>query len=248
MVLRNAVFVDACTSQLVINYRKRFKLQNISMVDNAVNTERYYVKDKIESRVKCGLNQFGRIVGYCGGFPSQRGARQLIQIAGRLIDAYDDCGFLIVGNDSELNVLKKSVKRDRLEDRVIFTGTVQYEKMPDYINCLDVGIALDKPEKVKFVGNSSQKIRQYLACGVPVICPQGTNDEMIRKGLCMPVLVNDLDAIYQSISYWFRLSNSEIEHFRETARKYAIEALSSHVVYEKRYQFWKIAFKNKSFS
>jgi glycosyltransferase involved in cell wall biosynthesis len=239
VVLHKAVFIDASTRQLVDTYRERFNLKNITHIDNAVNIERFDVRDKEASRTRCGLQSFNKIVGYCGGFPSQRGAGQLIQIARRLHQAFEDCGILIVGHDAQLDALKRQVRETNMHQQVIFKGIVSYEKMTDYINCLDAGIALDTPERVGRYGNSSQKIRQYLACGVPVICPEKTNPEIVDQGLAVSVAVSNLDEIFRAVQFFFNLTPTEISLYQAKARRYATKTLSTDVAFERRYRFWK---------
>lgn len=53
-------------------------------------------------------------------------------------------------------------------DHIIFTGTVPYSHVPEYISCMDVGVI---PFKQDNVSNNSLplKLFEYMACGVPVI-------------------------------------------------------------------------------
>lgn len=53
-------------------------------------------------------------------------------------------------------------------DHIIFTGTVPYSRVPEYISCMDVGVI---PFKQDNVSNNSLplKLFEYMACGVPVI-------------------------------------------------------------------------------
>ncbi len=241
MILPGAVCIDACTHQLVNSYKHLFGLDNIFFINNAVNVQRFDIRNRTESRRRCGLDSFNKIAGYCGGFPSQRGAAQLIEIAEGLISKVPDCGILIVGDDAQLEALKLRVRKRGLERKVIFKGVVPYAQLADYINCLDVGIALDTSDKVNNVGNSSQKIRQYLACGVPVICPQNTNQDIIVQGLAVPVSVNDPAAILDAVSAYFGMESSDTRQYRKKARRYAVEVLSTDAAYEKRYRFWKNA-------
>ncbi|MGI9428423.1 MAG: glycosyltransferase, partial [Bythopirellula sp.] len=58
-------------------------------------------------------------------------------------------------------------------DRVVFKSALPYHTMPQVINAFDVGIDLTKVEVMSSGGvqtaSFSQKISQYLSCGVPVI-------------------------------------------------------------------------------
>jgi glycosyltransferase involved in cell wall biosynthesis len=239
--LKNAIFIDVCTPQLYCNYKDKYGLKNIGIIENPVNIELYNIMDREYCKDKCGLGEFGRVVGYCGGYPSWRGARQLVEISRDLISKFPDCGILIIGEDFELPSLKEKAKNLGTDGNIIFKGIVNYEDLHFYINCMDVGLALDADEKIKFIGNASQKIRQYLACGVPIICPHGTNKCIIDEGLGVEVTPNELDQIYRSICFWFSKSIREREELRIKAFKFARNTFSTKIIFERRYTAWKDA-------
>lgn len=240
-VLKNAVFVDVCTPQLNENYRNKYFLNNIKMIENPVNIERFYVMKKKLSKKKCELERFSKIVGYCGGHPSWRGGRELVDISPRLITRYPNCGILIIGDDSELHLLKEKAGESGSESHIIFKGIVDYEDLPFYVNCMDVGISLDKDERIQAIGNASQKIRQYLACGAPIICPEGTNERIIGEGLGIAVAPNNLDQILNAICFWFDKSREEREEIRVKFHQFAKNNLSTKVTFEQRYAAWQSA-------
>ena len=240
-ILKNSVIIDVCTPQLEKVYRSGFGLNNIHVVDNAVNIEHFYPLPKDECRKKCGLEAFDRIVGYCGGKPSQRGARQLIEISRQLFARYHNAGIVIIGEDENLNALKDRAREYGLSERILFTGTIDYTELNQYLNCLDVGVAFDEARRIDLIGNSSQKIRQYIACGVPVICPRNTNEELIEQNLGTGVSSEDIEQLFRDICHWFDLTMEHRETFREKARAFAVKNLSCEVAYEKRYRAWEKA-------
>jgi len=129
----------------------------------------------------------------------------------------------------------------------MFKGIIDYEHTNFYINCMDVGVALDREEKIKFVGNASQKIRQYLACGVPVIFPEGTNKRIIGEGLGLEVSPSNLDEIHQSICFWLDKSAKDREELRIKAYEFARNNFSTKVVFEERYAAWKTSMRKPVF-
>ncbi|MFX0203522.1 MAG: glycosyltransferase, partial [Candidatus Hodarchaeota archaeon] len=237
--LRKAVSIDVCTPQLYYNYKDKYDLKNIKIIENPVNIELFTIMDKEYCKNKCGLKGFEKIVGYCGGSPSQRGARQLVDISRDLISRYPDCGIVIIGDDAELHVLKERAKQIGTDSHMVFKGTIDYEDLGFYINCMDVGVALDTEEKIRFVGNASQKIRQYLACGVPVICPEGTNKRIVDEGLGVAVSVNELDQIYEAICFWFDKPVNDRGGVSIKSCEFAQNNFSTKKVFEERYSLWK---------
>ncbi len=246
LVLKRALFIDVCTPQLLANYQKVYGLKNIHLIDNAVNTERFYPMDKDMCKRRCGLEGFKKLAGYCGGYPSQRGARELIEVSQDLVKRYPDCGIVIVGDDPELKSLKKRARELGTDGQVVFRGVVDYEKVSLFVNCLDVGVGLDTAEKVTFVGNASQKIRQYIACGVPFVCPAGTNEQLVEKGFGVGIPTGDLDAFLESICYWLDMESAEKKRFVKKANQHVRDHYSVRMLCCKRYSCWKAAIKASS--
>jgi glycosyltransferase involved in cell wall biosynthesis len=214
---------------------------NVILVENAVNVNRFYLMPRNECRIRCGLGHFGKIVGYCGGNPSQRGAKELVRIAPELFRRHPDSGILIIGEDSDLWKIKEEARKSGAADQIIFAGVVDYHKVPLYMNCLDVGVAFDSPKRVGSVGNSSQKLRQYLACGVPVFFPRDTNQAIMQGGFGVGVSPEDAEELVEKICCFLGKSEREIDVFRKKAFQYACEHLSTDLAYEKRLAAWAYA-------
>jgi glycosyltransferase involved in cell wall biosynthesis len=237
--VQGAVAIDVCTDQYFRHYSSRLPVSKLEIVENSVNVDKFFPKNRMEMRAKLGLSRFNKIVGYVGGTPSERGAAQLVEISTELRNSYPDCGIVIVGSDRHLNELKRRAKELGTESSFVWTGIIPYEKVPDYMNSFDVGIGLDTADRINTIGNSSQKIRQYLACGVPVICPKGTNLFVEDEKLGMLVECDDLEEILLGIKKYFLFSNVEAEQFSRRAMKYVHENLSSDIAMEKRLEFWR---------
>jgi len=245
LVLTNALVIDVCTPQFHYNYCKTYNLRNIQVIENSVNTKRFYPMDKNGCKVRCGLKNYDYIIGYVGGYPSKRGAKQLIDITPMLIQKYPSSAVLIVGEDDGLEQLRSHAEETGIAEHVIFAGVINYQDLNIYMNCLDVGVAFDRLEIINAVGNSSQKIRQYLACGVPIVCAQKTNEYIVRDGLGIAASPEDLDAVFRSIIYWLEKSSEDKVSFRKKAYQYANKKMSVQTAYNKRYIAWKAALSQR---
>jgi len=237
--VRWAIGVDVCTAQYERFYSSWVPKSRIRVVENVVNTEKFHPMEKGDVRQKLNLEQYEKIVGYIGGSPSERGARQLVEVSPELIRHYPECGILIVGEDNGLFDLKERIKQLGTERNFVWCGTVPYNQAPYYINCFDVGIGLDTYERVERIGNASQKIRQYLACGVPVICPKKTNLFVERDDLGCLVDGQNLGEIFSAIDGYFQFSEEEKKQFSDRAVKYVKNNLSTTVAVKARMDFWK---------
>jgi glycosyltransferase involved in cell wall biosynthesis len=238
-VLSKANFIDVCTPQFHDNYSKVYQLKNIRIIENSVNTDRFFPMDKDECKRKCKLDRFNKVVGYSGGFPSKRGAKELVLISRELVSKYPDLGIIIIGDDSEIDSLKDKAVALQTQNHIIFTGLIEYKKLHVYINCMDVGIGLDSEKIIKSVGNSSQKIRQYIACGVPAICAENTNTKIVEQGFAITVSKKTPIDLFEAISFWLDQNPSNSDRFRKKAYQFVKRELSSKIAYKERYHHWK---------
>ncbi|MDV2482142.1 glycosyltransferase family 4 protein [Methanoculleus sp. Wushi-C6] len=75
---------------------------------------------------------------------------------------------LIVGGGAGYDRTVEMARDLGVLNHTVFTGTVPYSHVPEYISCMDVGVI---PFKQDNVSNNSLplKLFEYMACGVPVI-------------------------------------------------------------------------------
>lgn len=238
MSIQGSLAIDVCTDQYFKYYSTKLPEEKLLKVENSVNIKRFYPKNKKEIKLKLGLAQFNKIVGYVGGSPSKRGAKQLVEISPEIKRRYPNVGFVIVGSDSKIDKLKIRTRQLGTEDIFMWAGVVPYEKVVDYISCFDIGIALDTIERLENIGNSSQKIRQYLACGVPVICGKGTNRFIEEENLGSLVDSQNTQEIFHAVDTYFCYTVQEANNFSKRAMKYAYKNLSTDIAVKTRLEFW----------
>ncbi|HRS20653.1 MAG TPA: glycosyltransferase family 4 protein [Clostridia bacterium] len=240
-LLQGAKAVDACTVGLArgIIHNYRVRNENVRVIDNATNVNRFFPQDSQYYRKKLGISKFQPLIGYVGGRPWERGANQLIKVLPELMSFFPDIGVLIVGGDKKMSGMRKLTDEFQVADRVVFTGTVPYEDVNQYINCLDVGVAFDRKD-TREKGNANQKIRQYLACGVPVVTSGSGNDFLVSHGLGS--IIDDfdnLDVLKDALVKWASMNDIDRHRYKKLARDYAVKHLSVNKALEERILFWK---------
>jgi len=194
----------------------------INIVDNSVNTSRFYIINRNEARKDLNLQRFKFIIGYAGNFPLSRGAFELISISKTLINEFTNIGFVILGGE-DTDKMKDLVSELGVSDNFIITGRVPLDSVNKYINTFDIGVSFLKKENM---GASEQKIRQYISCGVPVICSSISSEFVAEHNIGFVVKNNNLDIIIDVVKeilnndYWLN------DHARQKIRNYAIENLS----------------------
>lgn len=244
-LVAKALVSDAC-SVAQVEYFQRVpgvNSQKIVWIDNAVNPSRFFPSSIVEARRELGLTKFKPIVGYIGGFPSEFGARQLIEVAPCLVSKYPNLGLLIVGNGPGLSDLKKQADELQIGNHCVFTGYVPFDEVPVCANALDVGVSFLQP---KHSAASEQKVRQYLACGKPVVVSPGANDYFLTSSnLGSIVQAADLEGIAAELDRWLSLTPDERGEFARRASEYARDNLSVEVALARRFEVWAERLQNE---
>jgi len=239
-VLCKAMAIDVCTAILQEQALKRFALEpaKVKLIDNAVNTELFYPQDKAQARVACGLERFDPIVGFVGGRPWERGGMQMVELAPRLIQKFPRLGMVIVGGGDGMAALHRRAQELKVLEHCVFAGVVPYARVPQWVNSFDIGIAFDAPARVAMVGNANQKVRQYIACGKPVLASSGGNEFLQTHSLGSVVDVQDLAQIEQAFVQWLSLTPTQRQLHARKASEFAKANLSVEKTLRQRLDFW----------
>jgi glycosyltransferase involved in cell wall biosynthesis len=202
-LIDRSVSVDCCTPQLVarnVNFLKQVDSAKLSVVENATNVERFQPAGKLQPAPHPALEASHPVVGYVGGVPWERGGVQIIKAIALLRNSYPSIlGVIVGGAGPMLESLRELSRELDVEANCLIVGQVAYEQVADWINWFDIGVAMDLPERAGVVGSSNQKIRQYLACGKPVIASSGVNEFLDLNDLGSTVDVTDIEAFVAAI-------------------------------------------------
>jgi glycosyltransferase involved in cell wall biosynthesis len=87
-------------------------------------------------------------------------------------------------------------------------------------------------------GNASQKIRQYIACGKPVISGSDGNEFLVEEQLGSNVDPNNIEEIASAVNYWLAMNREEEKAHSERAYQYALRNLSVENAIQKRVAIW----------
>lgn len=237
-VIRNALAIDTVTPQ----FKARLdaitnKPNKVLHVNNATCIATF--KPGLQVPVNgLDLTQHWPVLGYCGTHPSERGASQLIELARRLRPIYPDMAILVVGWDDNMNGLIETAKSHGVDDICHFVGMRPYQEVASYINMMDLCYALVPETIASVVGNSSQKIRQYLACGRPVISTPHGSDFLAEQDLGAQVKAEDIDHLEEQTMFWINRLKTESTTITANARAYAVDNLTMKSALSRRLAFW----------
>jgi glycosyltransferase involved in cell wall biosynthesis len=111
-------------------------------------------------------------IAYCGDPRGNKdGVPILIEAFSILSKKYETIKLYIIGDALGTNVLqdlKNLAKKSNIENRVVFTGTVTRDKIPEYL-CNASILALARPTSLQAKGGFPTKLGEYLATGNPVV-------------------------------------------------------------------------------
>lgn len=237
-LVSGSLAADACSLLQVEYLQETLGLpdDHVAWVDNGVNTRRFFPADKNEARKALGLTSFDPVVGYVGTRPWERGGMQIIETAPLLLDAHPGLGIVILGDGRELDGMRARASELGVEDRCRFEGYVPFDKVPTYVNSLDVGVSISLKDERQV--SAELKVRQYLACGKPVIVSPGANEFVLEHGLGSVVEPDDLRSIATEIDRWLSVPEADRAAFASRAHGFMHDRLSMDAMVGQRLHLW----------
>ena len=181
--LRDADLV-VCVSEEVVDsvVRHTGRRTGVVALPNGVDTERFTPGPAPAGlRDALGLGG-GFVVGWAGSFRRFHGLETLVDAVAELRRT-DDAVLLMVGDGFQ----RAAIERRAAERGVplVLPGTVAYDRMPEHLRCMDAAVVLGEPGAPFHY--SPVKLREYQACGLPVVA--AATGEMTRG------LVDGVDAL-----------------------------------------------------
>jgi glycosyltransferase involved in cell wall biosynthesis len=238
-VLKSAFAVDAGMQELVDTIEAlRGGRRHVKCIPNAANTERF--KPMEDPPDVPGVDLSGRwpVLGFVGTSPSLRGARQMVEVARAILTDYPDTAVLVAGSDDGMEDVLALARRIGVEDRCCFPGTVSYADVPALINRMTIGYSFFEPWVTRRTGNASQKVRQYLACGKPVISIKEGHEFLEREDLGSTVDPERIQEVEAATRMWLSRIKSQVASGSDRLRTYAVAHLSTEKALTDRLQFW----------
>lgn len=155
-------------------------MNKVKIIPNAVDTNRFYPKDKKEIRRKMGWPVDAFIVAFTGSFIERKGVMRLSHALDRFNDVYSI--FMGVGEE------KPNCKN------ILYCGRVNNAELCDYLNAADVFVLPTQAE------GCSNAIVEAVASGLPVISSDlPFNYDILDETCSILIDPNDEDAIAEAI-------------------------------------------------
>ncbi len=141
------------------------------LITNGVNTDYFKPMDSKEGKRRLGLSEDCFVIGFAGVIERWYALDEVMRAFSEVLRYREDAKLLIVGGslftDYESD-LKELARNLAIDDKVIFTGLVEYKNLPEYISAMDIClIPLSPPQWVHIA--MPNKFFEYSACGKPIL-------------------------------------------------------------------------------
>ncbi len=119
-------------------------------------------------KISEGLPKVEKIILYVGRIDKNRRLEIILNIVKNLLEMGVDVGGVLVGKGDAVTELKERSKRLGIEDKILFTGLIDYHEIPRYTAASDLCLSLLPPTPLH-IFSSPIKLFEYMAMEKPVI-------------------------------------------------------------------------------
>ena len=163
---------------------------DVEWIPGGVDTSRFRPLDVMALRRRLGVEgrltvgvigsiSWNQKTGFCYG-------RDVLEIV-RLLKDRAVAG-LVIGSGDGVTVLQQLAKDWGIADRVVLTGHISHDVLPEYINAIDVCLSTQSNDLVGAV-RITAKVPEYLACGRYIVASDvgGARDFVRDAGALIPI-------------------------------------------------------------
>lgn len=211
------VAVDGTTERYFTN-KYPWLRNKIKVIPVGIDLNKFKPMNKEEMRRKYGFDTKDKIIIYVGRLEKEKNLEFLIKSFAFVKKNNPHTKLVFVGDGRERVHLKNLVDELELKD-VIFMGAMEYDKIPEVLNCADVFALTSLYESGPLV------IIEALACGVPsVTVDVGRVREFIQNRYCGRIVERDGQKFANSISDFLTMDGTQIkEECTNTAKNFSFE-------------------------
>lgn len=182
-VLRHADLAFVCHPQVEAVLRQEGYRKPVEVFPLGVDPTQFHKFSALELKARLQL-EGAWVIGYVGRLLAIKRVDLLIESMLRLPEQVH---LLIVGSGPEEAALRAMIANYQLERRVHLVGDVAYDLLPQYMNCMDVGIVPSQTTK-RWKEQFGRVLIELMSCEVPVVgSDSGSIPEVIGEaGVIFP--------------------------------------------------------------
>ena len=155
--------------------------KNTIVLPNAINTNVFYKKDKVECRRKLNVQEDIFVVAFVGWFIDRKGPLRVSEAIKRSSGIYS---FFIGSGEQDPDC-----------DNILFKGRLSHDQVADYLNAADVFVLPTRNE------GCCNAVIEAMACGLPVVSSNlPFNWDVLNKSNSIMISPGDIDALSDAIT------------------------------------------------
>jgi glycosyltransferase involved in cell wall biosynthesis len=166
------------TAPQLVPERYRDKVRRVTWGANADRFRPDIAAEPLRTQLGFAAEDF--VLGYAGAFYPWHGLDDLVGQLADLAKQEPNLKALLVGDGQTRSAIEQRVQALGLRERVLFTGRVQYERVPEYLAVCDACTAHYDPSRHAELRRQGMffdplKVFEYLAMGKPTVTLDTTN-------------------------------------------------------------------------
>lgn len=178
-------YCDKTASELIVPTKKTYDLfkekyqvdRNIHIIPTGIEIERFYTesidnKELNKLRKELNLKDDDFVSVFIGRLAQEKNIIYLLDVVKDLVPTHPKLKLLIVGDGPDFGKYKELIKEYNIEDNVIMTGKVEWEKIPYYYHLANIFLTASTTE------TQGLTVIEAMASSVPPIC---IDDESFRN-------------------------------------------------------------------
>ena len=243
-------YCDKTATELVVPTKKAYELfkekykvdRNVYIVPTGIEVEKFYLENNkglniVKKRESLGLKRDDFVILFVGRIASEKNVELLLTSMRYIVNNCPKAKLLIVGDGPDLNKYKDFVKRQGLEENIIFTGKVPWENISEYYLIADVFTTASKTE------TQGLTVIEAMAASLPVVC---INDESFTN-----TVIDNLNGKIFKNKRGYKKAIIELYNDPKELKKLSKQARISAEMHSSKYfvesilDVYKIAIKNK---
>lgn len=230
--LHNIADASIIVTETIYNaIHETFKIPKAKLyhIKNGVNIDHFKPMDKKQCRSELGLDPDLDYIGYVGCFTGWDGIEHIVRALPEINQEFPKVKVLLVGDGDHKSFIEAEVKKLGLNDKVIFTGYVNYKELPKYLNAFTVAVApyggSSEIETRNNKGLSSLKCLEYTGTGLPTVVADIPGMDYIdgKSGFIIPQ--GDEKALAQKVKILLGDDNLRTQ-FANYGREYTVRNCS----------------------
>lgn len=150
----------------IIFKQNKIRKEKIKIILNGINTKIFCPQAKFSCRKKINLEENIFYLGYTGMIYWAYDFNFIFKALNKINTEIQNIKFIIVGPN----------KKEKLSENIIFMNSVDYKKVPLYINAFDLCLWPRSKKALQEGEILSTKLFEYIACGKKVLVPTLNNE------------------------------------------------------------------------